>query len=342
MKDFSKWLNKAVKEAGGLNACCLSLTNATLKDTLKENGEAAKNWINSGYAGDMNYLERMLDEKVEPNKAFPEAKSVIVITFDNKWGMDEAVHPFPDPGDSQLLGYISAYAKEKDYHRTGHEILLKLHEKIKNEFGEFNAVPCVDTKPVFERVLAVFGGLGIRGPNDLLRTPNENVRVFIGSLFCDFELPEVIHNAEMPFPCKFCNNCVENCPTGALTPDMPFDSPKCISYLTIEKKGVLNKDERVMMEDWLFGCDWCTVVCPPKDKIDTRIPIDLEWLLKSSAGELRRIMKGAACEYAGVTKLRRNAVAILQEKNSPEAQELLNWAKENLKSPLVLDQLNEV
>ena len=340
MKDFKSWLDNAVKEVGGLNACCLSLSNSTLQETLKQNGYAAKNWINSGYAGDMNYLERMLDEKIEPNKAFPDAKSVIVITYDNEWGKDTASHPFPDPGDSELIGYISAYAKEQDYHRTGHEILLKLHDKLQSEMGGFNAVPCVDTKPVFERLLAVFGGLGIRGPNDLLRTPKENVRVFIGSLFCDIELDEVIQDNVMPFPCKHCNNCVENCPTGALTPGKPFDSPKCISYLTIEKKGLLNKEERVMMEDWLFGCDWCTVVCPPKDKKDTRIPIDLEWLLKSSAGELRRVMKGAACEYAGVTKLRRNAVAILQGKNTPKANELLDWAKKNLNSPLVLEQIN--
>ena len=340
MKDFKNFLSNAVIGSGGLNACCISLSSPTLKETLRANGEAAANWIKSGYAGDMNYLERMLDEKIEPNKAFPGAKSVIVITFDNKWGTDEAAHPFPEPKNTELLGYLSAYAKEQDYHRTGHEVLIKLHEKLQEELGEFNAVPCVDTKPVFERVLAVFGGLGIRGPNDLLRAPKENVRVFIGSLFCDIELPEVIHQVEMPFPCKFCNNCVENCPTGALSPGKEFDSPKCISYLTIEKKGILNKKERVMVEDWLFGCDWCTVVCPPKDKVDTRIPIDLEWLLKSSAGELRRIMKGTACEYAGVTKLRRNAIAILKEKDTPAAKGLLQWAKENLKSPLVLEQID--
>ena len=340
MKDFKDWLKNAIREVGGLDACCLSLSGDSLKETLNASGEAAKNWINSGYAGDMNYLERMLEEKIEPNKAFPDAKSVIVITFDNKWGSLEAQHPFPKVENSGLLAYVSAYAKEQDYHKTGHEILLKLHKKLQSKFQDFHAVPCVDTKPVFERVLAVFGGLGIRGPNDLLRTPNENVRVFIASLFCDIKLPEVIHTPKMPFPCKFCNNCVENCPTGALTPGLPFDSPKCISYLTIEKKGILNKEERVMMEDWLFGCDWCTVVCPPKDKVDSRIPVDLEWLLKSSAGEIRRTLKGSACEYAGVTKLRRNAVAILKEKNCPEAKELLKWAEENLKSPLILEQIN--
>ncbi|NQZ57655.1 MAG: hypothetical protein HRT88_09360, partial [Lentisphaeraceae bacterium] len=63
------------------------------------------------------------------------------------------------------------------------------------------------------------------------------------------------------------------------------------------------------------------------------------WLLKSSAGSLKRLMKGSAIEYAGVTKLRRNAVAMLREKNEAEAKELLDWARDNLKSKLVLEQM---
>ena len=94
------------------------------------------------------------------------------------------------------------------------------------------------------------------------------------------------------------------------------------------------------MEDWLFGCDWCTVVCPPKDKVDTRIPVDLEWLLKSSAGEIKRTIKNSAIEYAGVTKLRRNAVAILKESQHPKAPELLKWAAENINSPLIQEQIS--
>ena len=339
MKDFNETLQNIISECGASSACCISLDNTDLKASLEDNKLKSQNWFDSGYAGDMNYLERMLDDKCNPQQAFPGAKSAIVITFKNNWGNPEAEHPFPPVEEDDLVGYISAYAKEQDYHRTGHQILLAIHEKLQEAFGEFEATPAVDTKPVFERLLAVFGGLGIRGPNDLLRTPEENVRVFIGTLICNFEFPEVIHNAKMPFPCKFCNNCVEKCPTGALTPGEPFNSLECISYLTIEKKGVLNKAERLMMEDWLFGCDWCTVVCPPKDKIDTRIPISLDWRLKSSAGQLRRLLKGTAIEYAGVTKLRRNAVAILKETKHPKATELLEWAKNNLHSPLIQEQI---
>ncbi len=340
MKNFKSWLTKEIVECGGFSAACLNLNSPELIKALKKNGAQSEQWINDGFAGDMSYLERMLDDKIYPQNAFPGAQSAIIITYKNKWGTSEAQHPFPVPQKGKILGYLSAYAKEPDYHRTGHKILQKLHEKLKEKWGEFEAVPAIDTKPVFERLLATEAGLGIRGPNDLLRIPGENVRVFIGSLFCNIELPEVIHSTKMPFPCEYCNNCVENCPTGALIKEQPFDSLKCISYLTIEKKGTLAPQEREMMEDWLFGCDWCTVVCPPKDKIDTRIPVDLEWLLKSSAGEIKRIIKGTAIEYAGVTKLRRNAVAILKQKKNKEAEELLEWASVNLKSPLVLDQIH--
>ena len=342
MKDFKESLSTIAKEAGAVSACCISLTNQDLKQSLAEHNLKSQNWLNSGYAGDMNYLERMLEDKSNPQRAFPGAKTAIIITFKNNWGNPTAKHRFPPVEDDELVGYISAYAKEEDYHRKGHKILLEIHERLTKLYGDFGATPAVDTKPIFERLLAVFGGLGVRGPNDLLRTPEEDVRVFIGSLICNYDFPEVIHQPKMPFPCKFCNNCVERCPTGALTPDKPFNALECISYLTIEKKGTLNKEERLMLEDWLFGCDWCTVVCPPKDKIETRIPVSLEWLLKSSAGELRRLIKGSAIEYAGVTKLRRNAVAILQESSNPRAQELLTWSAANLASPLVQEQLKLV
>jgi epoxyqueuosine reductase len=94
-----------------------------------------------------------------------------------------------------------------------------------------------------------------------------------------------------------------------------------------------------MIEDWLFGCDWCSVVCPPRDKIDTRIPVDLEWLLKTPSAELRRLIKGNAVSYAGVTQLRKNAVVILKKSTSPIARELLEWVGEKTGSELIRDQL---
>jgi len=314
------------------------MDNPVLQQRIAENNVRVAEWLKAGLHGEMDYLERMYAEKSDPEKTFPFAKSAIVLTFTNDWGDPAATHPFPAPADDALLGYISAYAKEIDYHTRGQRMLAEL----KTVLGEgIQAEAAVDTKAVYERVFATVGGLGIVGGNDLLRVPGRtNVRVFIGCLFVDAELPEVILEPKMPFGCEDCLACIKKCPTGAIQFGKPIDARLCISYLNIEKRSELTRKEGDMIEDWLFGCDWCTVVCPPRDKMDTRIPVDLDWLLKSPAGEVRRVIKGNATAYAGVTQLRKNAVVILKKMGTPRANELLEWTRKNTGSDLILRQID--
>ncbi|RKX40549.1 MAG: hypothetical protein DRP64_12505 [Verrucomicrobia bacterium] len=285
----------------------------------------------------MDYLERMFPEKSDPWKTFPFARSVIVLAFTNRWGDPAASHPFPSPEQDELLGYISAYAKEVDYHSTGWGMLTEL----KGLLGEgVQSEAAVDTRAVYERLFATVGGLGAMGGNNLLRVPDRtNVRVFIGCLFVDAELPEVILEPKMPFACDDCLACVKRCPTGAIQFGQPINACKCISYLTIEKRSVLSCEEGAMIADWLFGCDECTVSCPPCDKVDTRIPVDLEWLLKTPAAQIRRTIKGNATAYAGVTQLRKNAVVILKKMGTPRSNELLEWVRKNSGSDLIRHQI---
>ncbi len=337
--EFSEWLQETAQEIGAHSAACIRMDNPKLLKLIDANNTLNEAWMQSGRHGEMHYLERMLAEKANPAAAFPFAKSVIVLAFTNKWGDPSAVHPFPEPADDVMLGYISAYAREVDYHSTGQQMLAALAERLG---GAVQAEAAVDTKAVYERLFATVGGLGVLGGNDLLRVPDRtNVRVFIGCLFVDRELPEVIHQPKMPFACSDCRKCITNCPTGALRFGEPIDARICISYLTIEKRTVLNLRESEMIGDWLFGCDQCTVVCPPRDRVDTRIPVDLEWLLKTPAGELRRLIKGNAVSYAGVTQLRKNAVVILKKKESSSAgaEELLSWVSKHTGSELIRSQL---
>lgn len=336
-ESFNQWLQNAAHSMGAHSAACIRMDNPLLKKRLEENNALVQHWLADGLHGEMDYLERMLPNKADPWKTFPFAKSVIVLAFTNRWGDPAATHPFPEPKPDALLGYISAYAKEIDYHAKGQTMLAELRELLGEEI---QAEAAVDTKAVFERLFATVGGLGIRGGNDLLRVPDRtNVRVFIGCLFVGAELPEVIHEPKMPFSCDDCRACIKKCPTGAIQFGQPIDARICISYLTIEKRGVLNREEGEMIEDWLFGCDWCSVVCPPRDKVDTRIPIDLEWLLKTPAADIRRLIKGNAVSYAGVTQLRKNAVVLLKKNRSAHARELLQWVGKKTGSELIRDQL---
>lgn len=337
-ENFRDWLSRAAKELGAHSAACIRMDNPVLKERIAENNRNTEAWLQAGLHGEMDYLERLYPDKADPWKTFPFARSVIVLTFTNDWGSPDATHPFPAPKDGALTGYISAYAKKADYHTTGQTMLARL----KSAVGEdMQAEATVDTKAVEERLFATVGGLGIIGANGLLRVPDRtNVRVFVGCLFVDAALPEVIHDAAMPFGCEDCQACIKKCPTQAIQVDKPMDARRCISYLTIEKRSLLDREEGAMIGDWLFGCDDCTTVCPPRDKMDTRIPVDLEWLLKSSAGELRRTIKGNAVSYAGVTQLRKNAVVILKNMNSVPAHALLDWTRKNTGSDLIREQID--
>ncbi|MEA2067712.1 MAG: QueG-associated DUF1730 domain-containing protein [Verrucomicrobiota bacterium] len=334
---FNEWLSETAQRIGAHSAACIRMDNPELARRIGENNAVVADWLKAGLHGEMDYLERMFPEKSDPWKTFPCAKSVIVLAFTNRWGDPGAMHPFPTPGKEALLGYISAYAKETDYHANGQAMLAELKDLL----GEgIQAEAAVDTKAVYERLFATVGGLGVLGGNDLLRVPGRtNVRVFIGCLFIDADLPEVIREAKMPFACDDCLACIKKCPTEAIELGQPIDARKCISYLTIEKRSVLNREEREMIGDWLFGCDGCSVVCPPRDQVDTRIPVDLEWLLKTPSAEIRRLIKGNAVSYAGVTQLRKNAVAILKNMDTARADELLGWAVKKTGSELVRNQI---
>ena len=176
--DFKIWLNNTVKKLGGHSACCIRLDDPNFKEAVYKNNKIVSKWIDQGMHGEMEYLKKMLPEKSEPWKTFPGAKAVIVVIFTNSWGDPKAKHPFPKIKNDSLVGYISSYAREIDYHIKGQQILTELSKLIGRKI---HAITAVDTKPVYERLFATYGGLGIIGPNDLLRVPDRtNVRVFIG------------------------------------------------------------------------------------------------------------------------------------------------------------------
>ena len=102
MQDFNQFLGRIAKESGAASVCCLDLNSPELQQALRDNKNAVASWLDEGYGADMDYLVRMLDDKVNLQKTFPGAQSAIVITFTNKWGADDAVHPFPEPAEPSI------------------------------------------------------------------------------------------------------------------------------------------------------------------------------------------------------------------------------------------------
>jgi epoxyqueuosine reductase len=98
-----------------------------------------------------------------------------------------------------------------------------------------------------------------------------------------------------------------------------LDSNKCISYLTIEKRGAIPEELRAEMGRHVFGCDICQDVCPWNRKAPATNAAEfqpraelvnpaLDWLADMSAEEFRSTFRGSPVRRAKRAGLRRNAV----------------------------------
>ncbi len=199
----------------------------------------------------MLYMEKYFDQRTDPTKLVPGARSVITLLKNY----------YPSQQQDGAAPKISKYAYGKDYHEVIKEKLRIFLQTLKEEIGEINGRGFVDSAPVLERTWAQQSGLGWVGRNGNLITKQSGSFYFIATLITDLELP-----ADDPFTrdhCGTCTRCVDECPTDAILPDKVIDGSRCISYFTIELKDQLIPAEmKDRFDGWMFGCDTCQDVCP--------------------------------------------------------------------------------
>jgi epoxyqueuosine reductase len=73
---------------------------------------------------------------------------------------------------------------------------------------------------------------------------------------------ELVPDAPEPNRCGSCTRCLAACPTAAITAPFQLDARRCISYLTIELKGAIPLERRHDIGNRIYGCDDCLAVCP--------------------------------------------------------------------------------
>jgi epoxyqueuosine reductase len=83
--------------------------------------------------------------------------------------------------------------------------------------------------------------------------------LFIGSIFTTLDLPADEAEADH---CGQCRRCLDACPTKAFVAPYQIDARRCISYLTIEYKGHIEREFRAAIGNRIFGCDDCLAACP--------------------------------------------------------------------------------
>ncbi|MFQ6114149.1 MAG: tRNA epoxyqueuosine(34) reductase QueG [bacterium] len=214
-----------------------------------------KDWIEAGYAGEMEYLKRNVEKRTSITEVVPSAKSVIVCAV-----VYHTDHPLSTENHNPAKGWISRYSWGDDYHEVLRRKLFELLNFIKAESSEeVIGRVYVDTGPVVDRVCARHAGIGWFGKNTCILNQDKGSWFFIGEIITNLEL-EFDH--PVPDRCGTCNLCIEACPTDAIVEPYVLDSRLCISYLTIELRNNIPVALRDKMGNHIFGCDICQDVCP--------------------------------------------------------------------------------
>ncbi len=217
--------------------------------------EVYKGWLEKGFAGNMQYMERSAEKREDIKKVFPSAKSVISCGLN--YNTD---YPYSISEMDKSRGWISRYAWGDDYHYVMEEKLKSLLEYIKKESRyEVEAKVYVDTGPVLDRVYAKYGGIGWFGKNTCILNQDIGSWFFIGEIVTNLEL---IYDEPLQDRCGSCTMCIDACPTGALLEPYVLDSRLCISYLTIELRDNIPVKLRDKIGNNIYGCDICQDVCP--------------------------------------------------------------------------------
>jgi epoxyqueuosine reductase len=218
---------------------------------LDEDARKLENWLQQGKHGDMYYMEKHFELRVNPYKLMPGAKSVICFL----------INYFPVVNQEKNIPKISKYAFGKDYHDIIRPKLNFILAAMKEKFGDFHGRGFVDSAPVLERSWAVLSGLGWVGKNGNLIHKKNGSFFFIATLIVDLDL--ACDEAEKADYCGTCTRCIDACPTQAIEKDKVVDGSRCISYFTIELKDLLIPDPmKNKFDNWMFGCDICQDVCP--------------------------------------------------------------------------------
>jgi len=278
-------------------------------------------WIAAGHAGEMKYLEARDDrgdlKRSSLARVAPWARSVVVCAINYN-----TENPYSTQVRDAERGWISRYAWSQDDY---HEAVLRRLKQVEAALRQ--AVPAeqhpalttrsyVDTGPIVERIFAKYAGVGWIGKNTCIIHQKIGSWLFLGVILTSLELTPDVPAQDR---CGTCTRCIEACPTDAILAPYQLDANRCISYLTIEKRGSIPEELRAGMGRHVFGCDICQDVCPWNRKAPATSAPEftareglvnpaVDWLAKMSVEEFRETFRGSPIRRTKRSGLRRNAV----------------------------------
>lgn len=224
-------------------------------DALTDEEYPLHEWLRRGWHGDLDYMSRNADKRMDPRLLVPGAKSVIC-----------CISAYPPPENNQNTPNtpkIAAYAQHREYHKVVKDMLFALRKKLGIE-GKC----CCDTVPISDKHWAARAGLGWIGRHTLLITPRWGSWVNLGEIVTveecsDYsEYSDYSEHSEKNNFCSKCNRCVAACPNHAIAPDGPpmLNVTRCTAYYTTHHQRELPPD--IDTRGYTMGCDLCQLACP--------------------------------------------------------------------------------
>ncbi|UDL93488.1 tRNA epoxyqueuosine(34) reductase QueG [Lichenihabitans sp. PAMC28606] len=224
-------------------------------DAIPDAAERLARWLAEGHQGDMGWMAETAARRSDPRVLWPAVRSIVMLG--TNYG------PAVDPLETlsrRNKGAISVYARHRDYHDVIKGKLKHLATWLARASDEEVAVKVfVDTAPVMEKPLAAAAGVGWQGKHTNLVSRDFGSWLFLGSIFTTLDLAV---DTAMADHCGSCRACLDICPTKAFPAPYRLDARRCISYLTIEHQGHIDRHFRPAIGNRIYGCDDCLAVCP--------------------------------------------------------------------------------
>lgn len=291
-------------------------------------------WLESGMHGEMRYMERQAEKRLDPRRILEDARSMLVLAM-NYYAEAAVEH-------GRLKGMISRYARGDDYHAAVKDRLERLLEFIRRQEPSAQGICYADTGPVMEKVWGDQTALGWLGKHTNLITREKGSWFFLGVILLNLDLEPDRRTEDY---CGRCTRCIQACPTGAIVAPYVLDARLCISYLTIELRGPIPVQLRPLIGNRIFGCDDCQDVCPwnrfavptAEDYFRPRagaVSPDLPALARITPEEFRLRFQNSPVLRATRDGFVRNVVVALGNSRAAEAVPVLKKALED-PSPLV-------
>ncbi|MCC5925414.1 MAG: tRNA epoxyqueuosine(34) reductase QueG [Bacteroidetes bacterium] len=293
----------------GFEACGFSKARR-----LVEEESRLETWLKESRHGSMSYMERNFDNRLDPARLVPGAKSVVSVFC--SYNQPNLFRQTKNRAD---IPRISNYALGEDYHTVLKEKLFELYNYTEELTGsEINGRVFTDSAPVLDKAWARLSGLGWIGKNSNLLNKEMGSFFFIGEMIIDVDFE---YDTPVADHCGRCTKCIDACPTQAIYEPYKVDGSKCISYLTIELREAIPQEYHSAMGQWMYGCDICQDVCPWNRKAkagsEPRLMADASITMQDAVfwdeldlHEYRRLFKNKAIKRAKFDGIKRNIAIV--------------------------------